>query len=195
MQVVAHALRSAWRFLDKPASVHSGPVWDQVRFDLRWHAAISGHQLVVRRLPVSMQLTYEKLPAQLRRSSRLRKLTAVLLTAYAVKKLSPYVWRRLQVHTHLYTQRSLLLNETLKLGVKKKPILVTRNKKINYTLVMRNCWVAKLKIYSQSKSPASGCRFSLMFIAALKKIYDAINHGVTNNSFLPFWQLFSHTSS
>uniref|UniRef100_A0A3P9DNI0 ATP-binding cassette, sub-family D (ALD), member 1 n=1 Tax=Maylandia zebra TaxID=106582 RepID=A0A3P9DNI0_9CICH len=55
-----------------------------------------------------MQLTYEKLPAQLRRSSRLRKLTAVLLTAYAVKKLSPYVWRRLQVRTHLYTQRSLL---------------------------------------------------------------------------------------
>lgn len=142
-----------------------------------------------------MQLTYEKLPAQLRRSSRLRKLTAVLLTAYAVKKLSPYVWRRLQVRTHLYTQRSLLLNETLKLGVKKKPILVTRNKKMNYTLVMRNCWVAKLKIYSQSKSPASDCRFSLMFIAALKKIYDAINHGVTNNSFLPFWQLFSHTSS
>ncbi|XP_069033884.1 ATP-binding cassette sub-family D member 1 [Embiotoca jacksoni] len=43
-----------------------------------------------------MQLTYQKLPAQLRRSSRLRKLTAVLLTAYAVKKLSPYVWRRLQ---------------------------------------------------------------------------------------------------
>uniref|UniRef100_A0A3Q4H2S1 ATP-binding cassette, sub-family D (ALD), member 1 n=1 Tax=Neolamprologus brichardi TaxID=32507 RepID=A0A3Q4H2S1_NEOBR len=55
-----------------------------------------------------MQLTYEKLPAQLRRSSRLRKFTAVLLTAYAVKKLSPYVWRRLQVRTHLYTQRSLL---------------------------------------------------------------------------------------
>uniref|UniRef100_A0A668U3T0 ATP-binding cassette, sub-family D (ALD), member 1 n=1 Tax=Oreochromis aureus TaxID=47969 RepID=A0A668U3T0_OREAU len=47
-------------------------------------------------MPVSMQLTYEKLPAQLRRSSRLRKLTAILLTAYAVKKLSPYVWRRLQ---------------------------------------------------------------------------------------------------
>lgn len=164
---MAHALRSAWRFLDKPASVHSGPVWDQVRFDLRWHAAISVHQLVVRRLPVSMQLTYEKLPAQLRRSSRLRKLTAVLLTAYAVKKLSPYVWRRLQVRTHLYTQRSLLLNETLKLCVKKN-ILVTRNKKFNYTLIMRNCCVAKLKIYSQSKSPASGCRLSLMFIAALK---------------------------
>ncbi|XP_051282648.1 ATP-binding cassette sub-family D member 1 [Dicentrarchus labrax] len=43
-----------------------------------------------------MQLTYEKWPAQLRRSSRLRKLTAVLLAAYAVKKLSPYVWRRVQ---------------------------------------------------------------------------------------------------
>lgn len=52
--------------------------------------------MVARRLPVSMQLTCEKLPAQLRRSSRLRKLTAILLTAYAVKKLSPYVWRRLQ---------------------------------------------------------------------------------------------------
>ncbi|XP_028265443.1 ATP-binding cassette sub-family D member 1 [Parambassis ranga] len=43
-----------------------------------------------------MQLTYQKLPAQLRRSSRFRKLTAVLLAAYAIKKLSPYVWRRLQ---------------------------------------------------------------------------------------------------
>lgn len=43
-----------------------------------------------------MQLAYQKLPAQLRRSSRLRKLTAVLLAAYAVKKLSPYIWRRLQ---------------------------------------------------------------------------------------------------
>ncbi|XP_044067525.1 ATP-binding cassette sub-family D member 1 isoform X1 [Siniperca chuatsi] len=43
-----------------------------------------------------MQLTYQKLPAQLRRSSRLRKLTAVLLATYAIKKLSPYVWRRIQ---------------------------------------------------------------------------------------------------
>ncbi|XP_073325848.1 ATP-binding cassette sub-family D member 1 [Pagrus major] len=43
-----------------------------------------------------MQLTYQKLPVQLRRSSRLRKLTAVLLAAYTVKKLSPYVWRRIQ---------------------------------------------------------------------------------------------------
>lgn len=43
-----------------------------------------------------MQLAYEKLPSQLRAQSRLRKLTAVLLTAYAVKKLSPVVWRRLQ---------------------------------------------------------------------------------------------------
>nr|XP_046253438.1 ATP-binding cassette sub-family D member 1 [Scatophagus argus]XP_046253439.1 ATP-binding cassette sub-family D member 1 [Scatophagus argus]XP_046253440.1 ATP-binding cassette sub-family D member 1 [Scatophagus argus] len=43
-----------------------------------------------------MQLTYQKLPAQLRRSSRLRKLTVVLLAAYTVKKLSPYVWRRIQ---------------------------------------------------------------------------------------------------
>ncbi|XP_023189848.1 ATP-binding cassette sub-family D member 1 isoform X2 [Xiphophorus maculatus] len=43
-----------------------------------------------------MQLANEKLPAQLRRSSRLRKMAAILITAYAVKKLSPYVWRRLQ---------------------------------------------------------------------------------------------------
>uniref|UniRef100_A0A3Q0R7N2 ATP-binding cassette, sub-family D (ALD), member 1 n=1 Tax=Amphilophus citrinellus TaxID=61819 RepID=A0A3Q0R7N2_AMPCI len=48
-----------------------------------------------------MQLAYEKLPAQLRRNSRLRKLTAIVLAAYAVKKLSPYLWRRLQVHAHL----------------------------------------------------------------------------------------------
>ncbi|XP_040913451.1 ATP-binding cassette sub-family D member 1 isoform X2 [Toxotes jaculatrix] len=43
-----------------------------------------------------MHLTYQKLPAQLRRSPRLRKLTAMLLAAYAIKKLSPYVWRRIQ---------------------------------------------------------------------------------------------------
>lgn len=43
-----------------------------------------------------MQLAYEKLPAQLRRSSKLKKMAAVLLAAYAVKKLSPYVWRGLQ---------------------------------------------------------------------------------------------------
>ncbi|CAN9515264.1 unnamed protein product [Ophioblennius macclurei] len=43
-----------------------------------------------------MELTYQKLRAQLRRSSRLRKLTAALLAAYAIKKLSPYIWRRLQ---------------------------------------------------------------------------------------------------
>ncbi|KAM9344342.1 LOW QUALITY PROTEIN: ATP-binding cassette sub-family D member 1 [Pholidichthys leucotaenia] len=43
-----------------------------------------------------MQLTFDKLPAQLRRSSKLRKVTAILLAAYAVKKLSPYVWKRLQ---------------------------------------------------------------------------------------------------
>ncbi|XP_070766168.1 ATP-binding cassette sub-family D member 1 [Enoplosus armatus] len=43
-----------------------------------------------------MQLTYQKLPAQLSQNSRLRKLTAVLLSAYAVRKLSLYVWRRIQ---------------------------------------------------------------------------------------------------
>ncbi|XP_042347982.1 ATP-binding cassette sub-family D member 1 [Plectropomus leopardus] len=46
--------------------------------------------------PVSMQLTYQTLPAQLRRSSRLRKLTAALLATYAIGKLSPYIWRRIQ---------------------------------------------------------------------------------------------------
>lgn len=48
-----------------------------------------------------MQLTYQKLPAQLRRSSRFRKVMAVLLAAYTVRKLSPYVWRRIQVRQHL----------------------------------------------------------------------------------------------
>ncbi|KAF7655994.1 hypothetical protein LDENG_00047030 [Lucifuga dentata] len=43
-----------------------------------------------------MHLACEKLPAQLRQSSRVRKLTALLVTAYAVKKLYPYVWRRIQ---------------------------------------------------------------------------------------------------
>ncbi|XP_075882900.1 ATP-binding cassette sub-family D member 1 [Nelusetta ayraudi] len=43
-----------------------------------------------------MQLTYQKLPAQLRRSPRIKKVAAVLLAAYTIKKLSPYVWRRIQ---------------------------------------------------------------------------------------------------
>ncbi|KAK2850945.1 hypothetical protein Q5P01_007221 [Channa striata] len=43
-----------------------------------------------------MQLHYQKLPAQLRWSSRLRKAAAVLLITYTVRKLSPYVWRRIQ---------------------------------------------------------------------------------------------------
>ncbi|XP_018542962.1 ATP-binding cassette sub-family D member 1 [Lates calcarifer] len=43
-----------------------------------------------------MELTYQNLPAQLRRNSKLRKLTAALLAAYAVRKLSLYVWRRIQ---------------------------------------------------------------------------------------------------
>ncbi|XP_068599938.1 ATP-binding cassette sub-family D member 1 [Brachionichthys hirsutus] len=40
--------------------------------------------------------TYQKLPAQLRRSSKLRKLMGVLVAAYAVRRVSPYVWRRVQ---------------------------------------------------------------------------------------------------
>lgn len=44
-----------------------------------------------------MQLTYQKLTVQLRRSHKLKKVAAVLLAAYAIKKLSPYVWRRIQV--------------------------------------------------------------------------------------------------
>lgn len=48
-------------------------------------------------MALSMQVAYEKMPAQLRRSSRLRKLSALLLAAYAVRRLSPYLWRRLQV--------------------------------------------------------------------------------------------------
>ncbi|XP_026223467.1 ATP-binding cassette sub-family D member 1 isoform X2 [Anabas testudineus] len=43
-----------------------------------------------------MQLTYQKLPAHLRRSSRFKKVMAVLLAAYAVRKLSPYVWKSIQ---------------------------------------------------------------------------------------------------
>ncbi|TNM86526.1 hypothetical protein fugu_006756 [Takifugu bimaculatus] len=43
-----------------------------------------------------MQVTNQQLPAQLRRSSRVRKVAVVLLAAYAVKKVSPYLWRRLQ---------------------------------------------------------------------------------------------------
>ncbi|XP_029361858.1 ATP-binding cassette sub-family D member 1 [Echeneis naucrates] len=43
-----------------------------------------------------MQATYQKLLVQLRQNSKLRKLTAALVAAYAVKTLSPSIWRRLQ---------------------------------------------------------------------------------------------------
>lgn len=60
-----------------------------------------------------MQVTNQQLPAQLRRSSRVRKVAVVLLAAYAVKKLSPYLWRRLQVtHTHRLAHTQKNFNET-----------------------------------------------------------------------------------
>ncbi|KAM9752822.1 ATP-binding cassette sub-family D member 1 [Menidia menidia] len=43
-----------------------------------------------------MAMAYEALPAWLRRKSGLRRLGAALLAAYALKKLSPILWRRLQ---------------------------------------------------------------------------------------------------
>ncbi len=75
-----------------------GPLLDQVQFGLHW--------LVTCHLPATMQLTYQKLPAQLRRSSGVKKLAVILLAAYAVKRLSPHVWRRIHVwytHTHTHT--------------------------------------------------------------------------------------------
>uniref|UniRef100_A0A3B4AXY5 ATP-binding cassette, sub-family D (ALD), member 1 n=1 Tax=Periophthalmus magnuspinnatus TaxID=409849 RepID=A0A3B4AXY5_9GOBI len=58
-----------------------------------------------------MQQAYQKLPSQLRSNSRLKKLTAVLLTAYAVKKLSPLVWKRLSpaVNREFFLRLSRLL--------------------------------------------------------------------------------------
>uniref|UniRef100_A0A665UCC8 ATP-binding cassette sub-family D member 1-like n=1 Tax=Echeneis naucrates TaxID=173247 RepID=A0A665UCC8_ECHNA len=53
----------------------------------------------------SMQATYQKLLVQLRQNSKLRKLTAALVAAYAVKTLSPSIWRRLQVNTHTHTHK------------------------------------------------------------------------------------------
>ncbi|XP_029012221.1 ATP-binding cassette sub-family D member 1 isoform X3 [Betta splendens] len=43
-----------------------------------------------------MLLMYQNIPAQLRQSSRVRKMMAVLLAAYAVRKLSPLVWSKVQ---------------------------------------------------------------------------------------------------
>ncbi|XP_067383993.1 ATP-binding cassette sub-family D member 1 isoform X2 [Channa argus] len=43
-----------------------------------------------------MQLPYQKLPSKLRRSSRLRKVAAMLFVAYTARKLSQYVWRRIR---------------------------------------------------------------------------------------------------
>uniref|UniRef100_H3CL08 ATP-binding cassette, sub-family D (ALD), member 1 n=1 Tax=Tetraodon nigroviridis TaxID=99883 RepID=H3CL08_TETNG len=63
-----------------------------------------------------MQLAYQQLPPQLRRSSRLRKAALVLLAAYAVKRLSPYAWKRIQVgraRAHTRTARSSLRMQPL----------------------------------------------------------------------------------
>lgn len=64
------------------------------------------HPLTGLHSPSVMQLIYQNLPPQLRRGSRFRKVVAVVLAAYAVRKLSPFVWRKIQVrrrlrqHTH-----------------------------------------------------------------------------------------------
>lgn len=73
--------------------------WDRFQFGPLWRVC---YCLLIGHCHLSvMQLTFQKLPAQLRRSSRLRKVTAVLLAAYAIRKLTPYVWKKIQVRKHL----------------------------------------------------------------------------------------------
>lgn len=96
-------------FHDNKAEVDAGPVWDHVQFGL--HCLHCLRCPVIGYLPVIMQLTSQKLPAQLRQNSRVKKVAVVLLAAYAFKKLSPYVWIRIQVtHTRMHTHTPTQVN-------------------------------------------------------------------------------------
>ncbi|XP_022619653.1 ATP-binding cassette sub-family D member 1-like isoform X2 [Seriola dumerili] len=105
-----------------------------------------------------MQLTYQKLPAQLRRSSRLRKLMAVLLAAYAVKKMSPYVWRRIQ--------RSA---EGKQLGETNLPVGVATT-----SSSVGNSTEKKKKQKSDSRSPSVNKEFVLRLSRLLKLLFPRL---------------------
>lgn len=102
-----------------------------------------------------MQAAYQKLPAQLRASSRLKKLTAALLTAYAVKKLSPLVWRRLQAAAG----RSQKDGDRLPVGVVSSSELTNGS---------------KVKKQKKSRSPAVNRDFFLRLSRLLKLLFPRL---------------------
>ncbi|XP_013855376.1 ATP-binding cassette sub-family D member 1 [Austrofundulus limnaeus] len=109
-------------------------------------------------LSVIMQLMCEKLPAPLRRTSRLRKLTAVLLAAYTLRKLSPYVWRGLQrskAGRHGGGAKTQTVVVTLKEEEEKKRIKVSRSPSVNRDFALRLSRLLKL-LFPRLLSPEVG---------------------------------------
>ncbi|XP_061549711.1 ATP-binding cassette sub-family D member 1 [Phycodurus eques] len=88
-----------------------------------------------------MQLTYQKLPAQLRRSLRLRHLAAALLATYGIKKLLPYVWRRTQGRTELTVG---LVNDSTASNVDKLTGNDKRSPSVNREFIIRLAGLLKL---------------------------------------------------
>ncbi|XP_061603887.1 ATP-binding cassette sub-family D member 1 isoform X2 [Phyllopteryx taeniolatus] len=88
-----------------------------------------------------MELTYQKLPAQLRRSLRLRRLAAALLATYAIKKLLPYVWRRTQGRTEHTVG---LVNDSTASNVDKLTGNDKRCPSVNREFIMRLSGLLKL---------------------------------------------------
>nr|XP_061802752.1 ATP-binding cassette sub-family D member 1-like [Nerophis lumbriciformis] len=88
-----------------------------------------------------MHLTYQKLSTQLRQRPRLRRLAAALLTAYAVKKLLPYVWRRAQGGAKLSVGVS---SESTATNVDKLKGSENRSPSVNKEFIVRLAGLLKL---------------------------------------------------
>uniref|UniRef100_A0A3Q1JA26 ATP-binding cassette, sub-family D (ALD), member 1 n=1 Tax=Anabas testudineus TaxID=64144 RepID=A0A3Q1JA26_ANATE len=99
-----------------------------------------------------MQLTYQKLPAHLRRSSRFKKVMAVLLAAYAVRKLSPYVWKSIQVRQHLNMTHRQSIQVVVQYSLS---FCVFRSPSVNREFVLRLSRLLKL-LFPQLLCPEVG---------------------------------------
>uniref|UniRef100_A0A8C5GJP1 ATP-binding cassette sub-family D member 1-like n=1 Tax=Gouania willdenowi TaxID=441366 RepID=A0A8C5GJP1_GOUWI len=93
-----------------------------------------------------MELTIQRLPTQLRRSSRLKKVAALLLAAYTIKKITPYVWRRLQsaAGKHVGGANSSVGMASSEDEEKKKKKIKKRSNTVNRDFLLRLSRLLKL---------------------------------------------------
>uniref|UniRef100_A0A3Q1J060 ABC transporter domain-containing protein n=1 Tax=Anabas testudineus TaxID=64144 RepID=A0A3Q1J060_ANATE len=96
----------------------------------------------------------EKLPAHLRRSSRFKKVMAVLLAAYAVRKLSPYVWKSKRLAGGNLPEGGTTSSSTVENGEGKKKS-DSRSPSVNREFVLRLSRLLKL-LFPQLLCPEVG---------------------------------------